>query len=164
MLLSKIAHKVFSVHIGKLLLQLVPVSNIQQIDQIQNGRQFSSHLLGNLFGLKNLFLQIIIPPTTPAPSTYISLLNSLHHGGKDLNHSKSVFSSHSVVDVVQSLLFLLSLHVVLDLMKLLLHTLLQPRNILHLRQNPEILQPPDQKEVPSDIPCTPPYQNQKNEA
>ena len=164
MLLSKIAHKVFSIHIGKLLLQLVPVSNIQQIDQIQNGRQLSSHLLWNLFGLKNLFLQITLTPTTPSPSTYISLLNSLHHGGKDLDHSKRVLSSHSVVDVVQSLLLLLSLHVVLNLVKLFLHALLQPRNILHLRQNTEFLQPPDQKEVPSDTPCTPPYQNQKNEA
>ena len=129
--LRQVVHELIAILDRKLLLQLVPVCDVQQVAQIQNRRKLRRNLLRDLVALQNLLL-----PITTHRQSHVSLLYLLHHRREHLDHGKRVVTSHAVVDIVQRLLLLLSHNVGFNFQSLLLHAFLQPLNILRRSNQP----------------------------
>lgn len=125
LLLFHLLHPIITVLNQKLLLQLVPSANVQFINKVHNGGQFNLKIFGNLILLQNSLLHI-----KSSTYRYIGLFDLSGHRSNNLNHSKSVISSHTIVNVIKSFLLFLGHNIKFDFLKLLLHALLKPINIL----------------------------------
>lgn len=118
-------HPLGSVLEQQLLLQLVPIRDVQPIHKVEDGGELHLYVVGNVVLLQDGLLRV-----TPNKHTNIGLTDLLHHRRKHLDHSECVISSHTVVDAIQSLLLLLCHHVALNLLQLLVHARLQPVGVL----------------------------------
>lgn len=125
LLFFHLLHPIITILNQKLLLQLVPTTNVQLVNKVHNGGQFNLKILRNLILLQNRFLYI-----KSSTHRYIGLFDLCSHRSNNFNHSKSIITSHTIVNVIESFLLFLSHNIKFDFLKLLLHAFLKPINIL----------------------------------
>lgn len=116
----------------QLLLQLVPIADVQQVHEVNDGGELDLHIAGNAVLLQDGFLRVM-----SSTHSHVSFAHLLHHRSEHLNHSKRIFSSHAIVNTIQRLLLLLRHNVKFNILQLLIHGCLKPVGILRDESPPK---------------------------